>query len=119
MIIINTTIPTPSVYDPDIEPVADANRLADGTMSHKIKFIKRKLNCSWRYLTLAQTAELNSLVHVVGRSGGFAITYPGDPISGTTETRNFYASPTSHVASKIENNEVVGYFDVKCNFIEI
>ena len=58
MKIDTVTMPTPSSMQQDIEPIVKAERTESGEMFKEFIAEKRKLNCTWNYLTNAQAVTL-------------------------------------------------------------
>jgi hypothetical protein len=113
----STNFPEPSTYEVGImDIVFDSKRDANGLLIVEYKNIKKyKIELGWKYLTTQQySIVLNSF-----SSFFFDVTFH-DPASGSTITRNFYVGDRNAGLFKynIGLNQIVGWTDIKFNFIE-
>lgn len=115
MKISGTTIKTPTELNIDIEPVDKAERTESGLMMIEFIANKRKLSCSWSYLTNAEIVALYALVTSSTRI--VSIEYE-DPATGTTRTGNFYTGAKGCGLNRISGSSATGWNDVKFNCIE-
>ena len=113
MKIDTVTMPTPSSMQQDIEPIVKAERTESGEMFKEFIAEKRKLNCTWNYLTNAQAVTLFDAIE----PNFISIEYE-DIKTGTTRTGTFYAGPASGSVTRYSSGTAVAYTDVKVNFIE-
>ena len=112
---INTVaIATPSALSVDIEVISKAERSENGTMLIEVIATKRKLNCTWQYLTNASLLALLTAV-----TPTFVSVEYEDPLTGTTRTGTFYTGSKSQGVQRFgSTGAVVGWVDTKFNFIE-
>lgn len=115
MTIDGTTIKTPTELSIDIEPIDKAERTESGAMMIEFIANKRKLSCSWIYMTNAELVTLYALVTTSTRI--VSIAYE-DPETGTTRTGNFYTGAKGCGVNRISGGAVTGWNDVKFNCIE-
>lgn len=87
MIKINgVAVAAPKVFKVDISDIdGETNRNAKGDMIRDRVATKRKLNCEWAPLTMAQISTLLKAVKGVF----FTVEYP-DPMEGSFITKTFY-----------------------------
>lgn len=115
MKISGTTIKTPVELLIDIEPVDKAERTESGLMMIEFIANKRKLSCTWVYLTNAEIVTLYALVNTSTRV--VSIEYQ-EPETGTTRTANFYTGAKGCGVDRISGDAVTGWDDVRFNCIE-
>jgi len=115
MKISGVTIKTPTKLTVDIEPIDKAERTESGLMMIEFVANKRKLSCSWEYMTNAEVVTLYALVTSSTRV--VSIEYE-EPETGTTRAGNFYTGAKGCGVSRMPGNTVTGWEDVKFNCIE-
>ena len=115
MKISGITIKTPTELSIDIEPVDKAERTESGLMMIEFIANKRKLSCSWVYMTNAELVALFALVTTSTRI--VSIEYE-DPVAGATRTGNFYTGAKGCGVNRMSGGAVTGWDDVKFNCIE-
>lgn len=113
MKINGTDIKTPSELQIDISDI-DANtyRNAKGEMTRDRVATKRKLNCKWNALTVAEMSTLLTAVQDVF----FTVTYL-DAMIGTEQTKTFYVGDRSAPVYRLVNGKEL-WEGLSMNFIE-
>ena len=104
----------------------DSGRTEDGTNKLSIITQKRKLFCTWRYLTQAQA---NTLLNLIDPDvSGTAVTnyipltiIYSDPITGSTTTKTFQTGDVETEGERMNNSTKVveGWVNISANFIQI
>lgn len=106
-------IPTPSDYLVELMDLSKGERNARGVaIIERIRGDMRKLNLQWRYLSKEDTSKVLSVVKDVS----FQVKYE-DPMTGTRQTRTFYAGDRS-VGALDYINDQIRWKDIKFNVIE-
>lgn len=106
-------IATPKVFKVDINDLdGETNRNAKGELIRDRIATKRKLNCEWAPLEMA---EISSLLKAV-KDEFFSIEYP-DPMDGIVVTKTFYVGDRSAPMYSCADG-VVKWQGVSMNFIE-
>lgn len=90
----------------------ESNRNAKGELIRDRIAVKRKLECEWPPLTMAQASSLLSAVSAVF----FTVTYP-DAMLGAVTTKTFYVGDRSVPMLKATNG-VYMWESIKMDFIE-
>ena len=81
-----TAIPDPSEFQVDIMDIDDeTTRNAKGDLIRNRIAVKRKLNCQWPALKMAQISSILKTV----KGAFFTVEYP-DPMEGKRLTKTFY-----------------------------
>lgn len=114
MKIDSVTMPTPSSLTIGLEPIDKAERTESGDMFIEAITVKRKLECTWSYLTNAQVTALQTAI----TTRSVSIEYE-DPRTGTTRTGTFYTGPNTQDVLRFASGAVVGWTNVKFNCIEM
>ena len=113
-----TDMPTPAFnggYQVDIMDVdaSTTGRNQSGTMIRDRVAVKRKINCTWNYLTPRQMQVLLSAV----QSPFFQVKYL-DPLTNSYQTRTFYVGDRSAPMYSMEAKTGTLYTSLSMNFIE-
>jgi hypothetical protein len=108
-------VKAPSVFQADISDIdgEGTTRNARGDLLRDRLSVKRKLNCEWGPLTMAEISTLLQAVQAVF----FSVTYP-DPMTGAlAETKTFYVGDRTSPVLFIRDGEPL-WKGLKMNFIE-
>lgn len=106
-------VATPKVFKVDISDIdGETSRNARGDMIRDRVATKRKLNCEWAPLTMA---EISTLLKAV-RNVFFTVEYP-DPMEGKVITKTFYVGDRSTPMLYMQNG-VPMWEGLTMNFIE-
>lgn len=106
-------IPTPSDYVVGLMDISKAERNARGTMViERVRSDMRKLELSWKHLSKEDTSKVLNVVSGVS----FQVEYE-DPLTGTRQTRTFYAGDRSVGALDYKNGQI-RWKDIKFNVVE-
>ncbi len=105
-------IPTPSDYNVGIMDLSKAERNAAGTIVIDRIATKRKLECTWKYLSKEELSQLFRAVSSVF----FEVQYI-DPQTDAIQTGTFYAGDRRAAALDYKNGKF-RYKDITVNLIE-
>ncbi len=106
-------IATPKSFQVDISDLdGETSRNANGTLIRDRITTKRKLNCAWASLSMA---EVSTLLQAV-KNKSFTIEYP-DPMEGASITKTFYVGDRQMPVYMIKSGQVV-WEGLTMNFIE-
>lgn len=102
MKINGTTIPTPSSMEVAIMDIdSDSYRNANGNLIRDRVAVKRKVNCSWNWLSVSDASTLLKAV----KDEFFEMTYL-DPMEGGEVTKTFYVGDrTNPVYSLVDGKK--------------
>ena len=102
MKINGTKIPTPSTMQVDVIDVdSDSYRNANGNLVRDRVAVKRKISCSWNWLSIADCSTLLTAV----QDEFFDIEYL-DPVTGSNVTKTFYVGDrTSPIYSLVDGKK--------------
>jgi hypothetical protein len=107
-------IAAPSSFKVDILDLdGESNRNAKGELIRDRIGVKRKLECAWSPLTMAEISPLLKAV----RDVYFSVEYP-DPMEGTIQTKTFYVGDRSAPALFTDKNGKMLWQGLTMNFIE-
>lgn len=108
-------IPTPSVFQVDLYDIDSESsaRNTKGDMLRDRIAVKRKLNCEWAVLAMAEISFLLQLI----KDEFFQVTYP-DPMTGNiAEIRTFYVGDRQ-MPLLMKDDEEYLWRGLKLSFIE-
>lgn len=114
LIINGVAVTAPILFKPDIEDVdGNSYRNAKGKTFRDRVAVKRKLNCEWGPLSMAECSTLLKAV----KDEFFQVKYP-DPEEGAFITKTFYVGPRSAPALVMDKNGEITWKGLTMNFIE-
>lgn len=106
-------IPDPSEFQVDIMDIDDeTTRNAKGDLIRNRIAVKRKLNCQWPALKMAQISSILKAV----KGAFFTVEYP-DPMEGARLTKTFYVGDRQ-MPMYSEVNGITQWEGLSMNFIE-